>query len=107
MESNYAIRDKPFGERTNPAAFRGVAVRICALVAIIIAVTSSTSSNAETQEERGACINDAFRFCLSAIPDRSQVYGCLVANRALLSTPCRALVTPSISAGEISVKKRP
>jgi hypothetical protein len=82
-------------------------VRVLSIGAIVIALSSSSSAIAETPEERATCINDAFRICLSAIFDRSQVCNCLVANRTLISAPCRALVTPGISASQIAVKKWP
>jgi hypothetical protein len=80
-------------------------MRFLSIGAIVIALSSISSVAAETPEERAACINDAFRLCLAAIPDHSQVYNCLVANRMLISASCRALVTSSISASQITAKK--
>jgi hypothetical protein len=82
-------------------------MRLLSIGAIVIALSSSSSAIAETPEERAACINDAFRFCLSAIPDHGEVFNCLVANRILISAPCRALVTSNISTGQITAKKWP
>lgn len=82
-------------------------MRVLSIGAIVIALSSSSSAIAETLEERAACINDAFRFCLSAIPDRGEVFNCLVANRILISAPCRTLVTSNISTSQITAKKWP
>ena len=73
-----------------------IGVIVIGVIAIVL--SSGSSAFPETSEERASCINDTFRFCLNAIPDRSQVFNCLSANRALISAPCRALVTSAISA---------
>jgi hypothetical protein len=84
-------------------------LKIGALLGIVAVVSSVAGSSAiaETPEERAACINDAFRFCLSAIPDRGEVFSCLVAHSSLISEPCRTLVTSNISASQIAAKKSP
>ena len=51
---------------------------------------------AEAREEQNACISDAFRFCLSAIPDRDRVFACLMENRSLISAACRTVMAPSL-----------
>jgi hypothetical protein len=52
-----------------------IVMGVIAIVAIVL--SSGSSAIAETSEERTACINDAFRFCLNA-PPRSQVFNCLL-----------------------------
>jgi hypothetical protein len=47
---------------------------------------------AETSEERQACIGDAFRVCWSAIPNRDDVFHCLLDNRTRLNPDCRAIM---------------
>jgi len=62
---------------------------------IILGAMGVNLALAETPEQRDGCMHDAFRFCSSAIPDHNQVFNCLVANRAVISPACRALITPS------------
>ena len=52
----------------------------------------SSAALAETSEERNACFNDAFRVCWSAIPDRDQVFHCLMDNRRRLNPLCRVVM---------------
>ncbi|MGB6862715.1 MAG: hypothetical protein WBE32_17450 [Pseudolabrys sp.] len=52
----------------------------------------SSSAIAETTEERQACIGDAFRVCWSAIPNRDQVFHCLLDNRNRLNPACRVVM---------------
>jgi hypothetical protein len=52
----------------------------------------SSSAIAETMEERQACIGDAFRVCWSAIPNRDQVFHCLLDNRSQLNPACRVVM---------------
>ena len=47
---------------------------------------------AETSEERNACIGDAFRVCWRAIPNRNEVFACLMENRSQLNPDCRAVM---------------
>ena len=61
----------------------------------------STAAVAETPEQRQACMNDAFRVCAAAIPDRHNVYECMVRNKHQLSAACRTAMahptaTPAI-----------
>jgi len=48
---------------------------------------------AETSDEHRACMNDAFRVCWRAIPNRHAVYLCLLENHNQLSPACRAAIT--------------
>lgn len=64
------------------------------LIAIALGAGLSCSiARAETSAERYACMNDAFRVCWREIPNRHQVFLCLVANRQQLSPACRAAVS--------------
>jgi len=47
--------------------------------------------NLGTAEQRAACTPDAFKLCMSYIPDSSKVEGCLRLNKADLSAACRAV----------------
>ena len=52
----------------------------------------SSNAIAETTEERQACIGDAFRVCWAAIPNRDQVFHCLLDNRSRLNPACRVVM---------------
>jgi hypothetical protein len=58
---------------------------------LVIAFLSPTAI-AETSDERQACIGDAFRVCWAAIPDRNQVFHCLLDNRNRLNPACRVVM---------------
>jgi hypothetical protein len=47
---------------------------------------------AETPSEQQACVKDAFRVCLSAMPDRHNVFVCLAKNSSQLSGACREVI---------------
>ena len=57
---------------------------------------TTVSASAETFEEKHACVSDAFQFCSSAIPNRDRVFGCLVANEAVISLACRSIIAPYV-----------
>ena len=64
-------------------------------VSIAVAVATvflGSAALAETSEERNACFNDAFRVCWSAIPDRDEVFHCLMDNRLRLNPLCRVVM---------------
>ena len=51
------------------------------LALITVVLTSAflcSTAVAETSEERNACIGDAFRVCWAAIPNRNEVFVCLM-----------------------------
>ena len=58
-----------------------------ALVAFIPAPTQ-----AQSQYEQQACMNDAFSVCGDAIPDRDRVAACLAQNINRISAPCRTVM---------------
>jgi hypothetical protein len=74
---------------------------------VLRASVLSTSANAETLEQRQACIGDAFHFCSSAIPDRDQVYNCLMDNRDRISAACRSVIAPNVPLDQASSQKQP
>jgi hypothetical protein len=47
-----------------------------------------------TDQERSACIGDAFEFCGAEIPDVSKIEACLAQKKQQLSPACRAEFTP-------------
>jgi hypothetical protein len=67
--------------------------QVPALIAVMLTIPFLCSTAmAETQEERQACIGDAFRVCWAAIPDRNLVFRCLMDNRPRLNPACRVVM---------------
>ena len=64
---------------------------IAAATALSVVVLPATAL-AETPAERHACEWDAFRVCWSAIPDRHNVFLCLMNNKSQLSEACRTVM---------------
>jgi hypothetical protein len=62
----------------------------------IIAMAASWPALAETDAERQACTNDAQVHCADQIPDRDQVYACLIRKVSTLSAPCKRIITAAI-----------
>ena len=77
-------------------------------VAFILAVTlgSIGVSFAQTQEEQQACMDDAYKFCGAAIPDRERVFYCLVQNKTGITPRCLAALAPFIPPDPPPVAKR-
>ena len=44
---------------------------------------------AYTQQESGACVGDAFKFCSYAIPNETRVKSCLIENVQRLTSGCQ------------------
>jgi hypothetical protein len=70
-----------------------VSVRLavaCAFVVSAVAVVAGPASaqSQGTSEQRNACMGDAFRYCLSEIPNHKRIEACLRANRRSLSSAC-------------------
>jgi hypothetical protein len=63
-----------------------------AVTAALISAFLCSAAVAETSEERSACIGDAFRVCWSAIPNRHDVFVCLMENRSRLNPACRVVM---------------
>jgi hypothetical protein len=63
------------------------------LIATVLSVVlTATVAHAESQMERQACESDAFRVCGAQIPDRHNVFLCMMANKSQLSPPCRSVM---------------
>ena len=75
-------------------------------LAILLALGASTVALAESQEEQQACTNDAFQLCQNFIPDRTQVFTCLVNNRNQLSVACHTVMTPYFPPEPAALKKQ-
>src|SRR5262245_18935652 len=76
-------------ETMESASSRKVAALIAAMLTIHLL---SSTAMAETTEERQACIGDAFRVCWAAIPNRNEVFRCLMDNRPRLNPACRVVM---------------
>ena len=76
------------------------------LVVILAALlgngTAIAQENRGTAEQRAACAPDAFRLCLSYMPDATNVEACLRQRKSDLSDACRAVFDHA--AGTASVK---
>jgi hypothetical protein len=71
----------------------GISVKALVPATTILAIALlSPAALAETTEERQACIGDAFRVCWAAIPNRNDVFLCLLDNRNRLNPACRAVM---------------
>ena len=57
--------------------------------------------NRGTPEQRAACAPDAFRLCLSYIPDATNVEVCLRQRKSDLSDACRAVFDHAAEAASI------
>lgn len=83
-----SLRDRSLGGRV-------LSVRMtlrCAFVALSIPMLADTAAaqSRGTDQQRNACMGDAFRYCLSAIPNHKRIESCLRANRRSLSASCHA-----------------
>jgi hypothetical protein len=78
-------------------------------VAFILAVTLGSigvSFAQNSQEEQQACMDDAYKFCGPAIPDRERVFYCLVQNKSVITPRCLAMLAPHIPPDPPPVAKR-
>ena len=64
---------------------------IQALAVLLCATAASAQENRGTPEQRAACAPDAFRLCVSYIPDPASVEQCLRRNELDLSEACRSV----------------
>jgi hypothetical protein len=68
---------------------------IVCLSAVVVVVASTlfvgTPARADDAEAARLCRGDAFKLCLSEIPDRDRITACMVRNRARLSPGCQTV----------------
>ena len=76
------------------------------MLVVVIAFNGTTVALAQTQEDRQACLNDAFQFCQDAIPDRERVFSCLASHRDVISAACRSAVAPSVHEDQAPLRKQ-
>jgi hypothetical protein len=72
-----------------------------------IPAASAQPPQSNSQEEQAACMDDAFKFCGQAIPDRQRVFYCLSANRNAISPRCQAAMAPYLPAEPTATTKKP
>ena len=66
------------------------------IVAVLFTVAVPATSQAQgTSEQRSACMGDAFRFCVSDIPNVPAIEACLAINRTSLTPACQAEFSPA------------
>lgn len=65
--------------------------RVILIAAFCVGASASALAFTPTEAQRQACTPDAFRLCGSEIPDISRVTACMIAKKASLSAPCRAV----------------
>jgi hypothetical protein len=75
---------------------------VVVLAALFGKGTVFAQENRGTPEQRAACAPDAFRLCLSYIPDPTNVEACLRQRKSDLSDACRAVFEHA--AGTASVR---
>lgn len=66
-----------------------------AVLLVAIALASPSALAQGTAEERSACMGDAFKFCMSDIPDVSKIEACMEKNESQLTPACRAEFRPN------------
>lgn len=85
-----------------------IRLKVSAAIALVLCAAdglSAASVLAESQEDRQACIGDAFKYCAAAIPDRNGVFICLIDHRNVLSAGCRIAIAPHASVDQTSSKE--
>jgi hypothetical protein len=78
-----------------------------ALTLAMIPTALAQAPQTNSQEEQAACMDDAFKFCGDAIPDRTRVFHCLVANRRAISPRCQTALAPYSPAEQTASSKKP
>lgn len=63
-------------------------MRLAPALCLGLIVASSVPALAYTQQDKNACISDAFRLCAASIPDERRVASCLYSNWRFLSPAC-------------------
>jgi hypothetical protein len=67
-------------------------MRIASVAAALAMALPASVALGQTAQDRQACMADVLRLCASAIPNREQVIACMLKNRNLLGSQCRAVV---------------
>jgi hypothetical protein len=69
-------------------------VRLAMAVAALAALSAPALAQG-TEEQRSACMSDAFKFCAGDIPNVQAIEACLVRNDRQLSPACAAEFRPA------------
>ena len=73
-------------------------------LALTLGSTCVAFAQSHSQEEQAACMDDAFKFCGNAIPDRERVFYCLAENRHAISPRCHTMMLPYLPAEAAGLK---
>jgi hypothetical protein len=96
LEKEQARPSRRSSDRPSVAARTKIPRTLAVVLCAASVLSTSGSAGAETFEERQACIGDAFQFCSSAIPNRDQVFNCLMDNRDRISAACHPVIAPNV-----------
>lgn len=64
---------------------------VCLSAVVALTPLIGTPARADDAEAARLCRGDAFRLCLSEIPDRDRITACMVRNRTRLSPGCQTV----------------
>jgi hypothetical protein len=64
-------------------------IRTALALAVFCLALAPAAVRADDEQDKQACMSDAFSICGQFIPDRERVGSCLVANRSRVSAACR------------------
>jgi len=81
----------------NAISFKQI-VRVALVIGLGAAATIVAKAEEGTYAQRIACTPDAWRLCSSEIPDVDAVKACMMANKAKLSSACRATFPKEVAA---------
>jgi hypothetical protein len=73
-----------------------------ALALAILMLAATMPTFAETVEEQLACTPDVQILCADEIPDRDEIYACLVKKVNDLSPACKSIISASIPPAPVS-----
>ena len=76
-------------------------ILVVMLAALLGNGTAIAQENRGTAEQRAACAPEAFRLCLSYIPDAKNVEACLRQRKSYLSDACRAVFDHAAEAASV------
>lgn len=100
----------PF-ESAMPRQKKGFCMFKYTLVVMLAAMfgngTAVAEENRGTPEQRAACAPDAFRLCLSYIPDATNVEACLRQKESALSDACRAVFDRAAETAAVRTSRAP
>ncbi len=66
-----------------------------ALLALVLATSSTPSFAVGEAEARAACTGDVFRYCVSALGSLDRIISCLKQQKPKISKPCQAVMAAS------------